>query len=190
MTSLRDLFARLRARGPGLLPATLLVWFALEALAFYLVVAAIGFWGAVAVGLLTSLAGVELFRHVGRQAVDGLKATAAGEAPREGALLDGTLATIGATLLILPGFASDFIGLALAAPSIRGWIARTFAPRFVERRTPGVIDLEVGEWRAGAPAEAQRIGQRGEAVDVEFTEVKPPRGAPASSSGVRGGQGP
>jgi len=171
MTSLRELLARLRARGPGLLAGTLLAWLALECVAFYLVVAAIGFWGAVAVGLLTSLAGVELFRHVGRQAVDGLKATAAGDAPREGAFLDGTLATIGATLLILPGFASDFIGLALAAPSVRGWIARTFAPRFMERRTPGVVDLDAGEWRAGAPEGTKRI----DAVDVEFVEVRRPK---------------
>lgn len=171
MNSLRDLFARLKARGPGLLAATLIAWLLLETLAFYLVVAAIGFWGAVAVGLLTSLAGVELFRHVGRSAMAGLKSTAEGQAPREGALLDGTLATIGAILLILPGFASDFIGLALAAPSVRGWIAKTFAPRFSERRAPGVIDLEAGEWRAGAPEGTKRI----DAVDVEFVEVKRPQ---------------
>jgi len=183
MNSLRELWAGLKARGPGLLSAVLIGWLIVEFAAFYLVVAAIGFWGAVAVGLLTSLAGVELFRHVGRSAMQGLKSTAEGQAPREGAFLDGTLATIGATLLVLPGFASDFIGLALAAPSVRGWIARTFAPRFGERRAPGVIDLEAGEWRTGAPESAKRI----EAVDVEFVEVRGPRapGAPRGETETR-----
>jgi UPF0716 protein FxsA len=35
------------------------------------------------------------------------------------AVLDGTLAGLGAVLLILPGFVSDLVGLALAAPSFR-----------------------------------------------------------------------
>lgn len=186
MNALRELFARLRARGPGLLGAVLIGWLLLEIVAFSLVVAAIGVWGAVAVGLLTSLAGVELFRHVGRSAMAGLKSTAEGQAPREGALLDGTLATIGATLLILPGFASDFVGLALAAPSVRGWIARTFAPRFVERRAPGVIDLEAGEWKAGAPEGTKRI----DAIDVEFVEVRGPRAPSAQPKGGPEARGP
>ncbi len=38
------------------------------------------------------------------------------------AVLDGTLAGLGAVLLILPGFVSDLVGLALAAPSIRFWV--------------------------------------------------------------------
>lgn len=186
MNSLREMFARLRARGPGVVSATLIGWFALEVVAFYLVVAAIGFWGAVGVGLLTSLAGVELFRHVGREAMAGLKSTAEGAAPREGAFLDGTLATIGATLLILPGFASDFIGLALAAPSVRGWIARKFAPRFVERRTPGVVDLDAHEWQAGAPEGAKRI----DAIDVEFVEVRGPRASGAQAGSEPEARGP
>ena len=172
MTSLREMLARLRARGPGLFSLTLIAWFVIEVAAFYLVVAAIGFWGAVGIGIVTSLAGVELFRHIGRQAGDGIRASAAGETPRGGAVLDGTLATIGATLLILPGFASDFIGLALAAPSIRGWIARTFAPRVVTRSRPGVVDLGPDEWRAGAPQDAPRI----DVIDVEIietTQVRP-----------------
>lgn len=174
MFGLGDLMTRLRGFGFGLLSTTLVAWFVVEALAFWAVVSAIGFWGAVGVGLLTSLAGVELFRHVGRQAMEGLKSTASGEAPREGAFLDGTLATIGATLLVLPGFVSDFVGLALASPSVRGWVARVFAPRFAERRSPVVVDLGPGDWRPGAPADARRI----DAIDVEFVEVKGPR-APA-----------
>jgi UPF0716 protein FxsA len=144
--ALKELFAGLARRGPGPVAATLLIWLALEILAFWAVVEALGALGAVAVGLLTTLAGIGLFRHVGRQAVEGLKASAAGESPREGAFLDGTLAAVGAALLVLPGFASDFVGLALAAPSLRGWIARRFSPRFERRAPPGVIDLDPSEW--------------------------------------------
>lgn len=174
MNAFKDLFARLSARGPGPVAGTLILWFVLEVLAFWAVVEALGVFGAVAVGLLTSLAGVALFRRVGRQAVEGLKAGAEGAAPREGAFLDGTLAAIGATLLILPGFASDFIGLALAAPSVRGWIVRRFAPAVARRTPPGVVDLDPADW---SPADSARA--RLEASDVgavEATRVRAPRG--------------
>lgn len=172
MKTLRDLFSRLAARGPGPVAATLILWFVLEVVAFWAVVEAIGVAGAIAVGLLTSLAGVALFRMIGRQAVEGLRASAEGAQPREGALLDGTLAAIGATLLVLPGFASDFVGLALAAPSVRGWIARRFAPSFVRRAPPGVVDLDPSDWRA-APDPATRRLEIKEIVIIERAQTRP-----------------
>jgi UPF0716 protein FxsA len=63
-------------------------------------------------------------------------------------------------LLVLPGFVSDLVGLALAAPSLRGWIARRFAPETIvtTRRTPrDVIDLDPQDWRAGADPGADRL---------------------------------
>jgi UPF0716 protein FxsA len=168
--TLKDLFSRLAARGPGPVAATLILWLVAEVVAFWAVVQAIGVSGAVMVGLLTSLAGLALFRMIGRQAVEGLKNAAEGQNPREGAFLDGTLAAIGATLLILPGFASDFVGLALASPSARGWLARRFAPSFVKRAAPGVIDLDPDDWRPAPDPAGPRIDHR-QIVIVESVET-------------------
>jgi len=67
-------------------------------------------------------------------------------------IVDGALSTIGSVLLVLPGFVSDFAGLALAAPSIRGWVAERLPlvtggslPR-MRRRAPEVVELSPHEW--------------------------------------------
>jgi UPF0716 protein FxsA len=70
------------------------------------------------------------------------------------AVLDGTLAGLGAVLLILPGFVSDFVGLALAAPSVRFWVTeRLKLGKFGRPAAPKVIELVPREWsRHDGPA--------------------------------------
>lgn len=157
----RGLFGAVAARRPGALTLALALWLVLEFVAFWIVVDRIGLAGACLVGLVATLAGVVILRHVGRGAIDGLRKAAQGGAPQEGALLDGVLAAAGGALLILPGFVSDLVGLALAAPSLRGWIARRFAPAVASARPapPGVIDLDPQDWRAGADPRTPRIGR-------------------------------
>jgi UPF0716 protein FxsA len=159
--SARGLFGAMAARRPGALTLALALWLVLEFAAFWIVVDRVGLLGACLIGLAATLAGIAILRHAGRGAIDGLRRAANGDAPREGALLDGVLAATGGVLLILPGFVSDLVGLALAAPSLRGWIARRFAPTQVAARPapPGVIDLDPQDWRAGADPAAPRIGR-------------------------------
>ena len=141
------------------LPAAILAYFALwlgaELAAFGLVVHAIGFVGAIALCILTSIAGVARLRQMGVSAVLRLRHTASGDASANNGmsrerLADGALAGLGAVLLILPGFVSDLAGLALAAPSVRFWVldrlnlSRSGAGG---RRTgPALIDLTPREW--------------------------------------------
>ena len=158
----RGLFGAMAARRPGALTLALALWLVLEFVAFWIVVDRIGLAGACLVGLAATLAGIVILRHVGRGAIDGLRRAAEGGAPQEGALLDGVLAAAGGALLILPGFVSDLVGLALAAPSLRGWIARRFAPAQVagaRPAPPGVIDLDPQDWRVGADPQTPRLGR-------------------------------
>jgi UPF0716 protein FxsA len=119
----------------------LLVWLICEALAFAAVVHALGVGAAILIGLATSLVGALALRGLGRTAVAALRGGLG--TGREVKLLDGGLAALGAALLLLPGFLSDLVGLALLAPSIRTRVAA----RAARPKPTGVVELDPGEWR-------------------------------------------
>jgi UPF0716 family protein affecting phage T7 exclusion len=67
--------------------------------------------------------------------------------------MPGLAPTIGAILLIMPGFITDAFGAALLIPGFRRWATATLAKRLARgSRKPNdkVIDLEPGEWRSVA----------------------------------------
>jgi UPF0716 protein FxsA len=122
------------------------LWLFGEIFVFALIADAIGLGGAILATLLTSLLGVALLRRLGRTARDELKgALAAGRAIRLGpeVLQSGVLTALGAVLLVLPGFLSDCVGLALLTPLLRRRPER--APPSAEK--PDVIDLSPQDWR-------------------------------------------
>jgi UPF0716 protein FxsA len=119
------------------------LWLFSEIFVFGLVSAAIGLGGAIFATLLTSLLGAVLLRRLGRTARQELKALLKGGVIRvaPGALESGVLAALGGVLLVLPGFLSDCVGLALLVPALR----RPMSPPPVEK--PDVIDLSPQDWR-------------------------------------------
>lgn len=138
-------------RLPFVIATYFALWLGAELLAFGAVVHAIGFAGAIALCLLTSIAGVAMLRRLGATAALRLRQTAFRNAERNGLskerLVDRTLEALGAVLLILPGFVSDLAGFALAAPSFRLWlIERLNLGRVSHRRAPALIDLTPREW--------------------------------------------
>ena len=147
-------------RRPSYFFTGILAWLALEIGIFWLVVQLLGLLGAVLLGLLTSLAGIAVLRNLGYGAASALRKALDGKELANGRMLDGALTAVGAALLILPGFVSDLAGLALAAPSLRQWLARRFGgpvPTGKPSAGPSVIDLEPKEWqsikgRAGKPS--------------------------------------
>jgi UPF0716 protein FxsA len=144
---------------PGPLALGLCVWLACEVAAFVIVAQHVGFGGAILIGIATTILGLVTLRRVGMSAIRNLKRAFDGAQPTPGAMLDGALAALGATLLILPGFLSDLVGLALAAPSIRQWLAHRFGAvarpgRPPVQARPGAIDLAPDDWQRIEEAKA------------------------------------
>jgi UPF0716 protein FxsA len=150
-------------RLPVLFVTYLSLWLGAELAAFAAVVHLIGIAGAILACILTTLAGLSTLRRVGLSAISRLRQAVARRASDQSglsreAVLDGTLAGLGAVLLILPGFVSDLVGLALAAPSVRFWVTeRLTLGKFGRLRNgrsaaPKAIELAPREWsRHAAP---------------------------------------
>lgn len=144
-------------------PLFLFAWALAEFVAFAMVAKTLGFLGALLLCLATSLAGLAMLRRVGVSAALGLRRAmargrdpdVAAQAQREAAT-DGALAALGALLLILPGFVSDFFGLALASPSVRAWAQERMSPSRGRGGGPATLDLEPQEWRRLDPPKVAR----------------------------------
>ncbi|MGJ0424565.1 FxsA family protein [Methylocystis sp.] len=134
-----------------LVGAVLATWIVLEILCFALVVRAVGLLVAIALAIGASLLGLSDVRRLLDFVRAGLAAKAKGEssAMLDGAMLDGALQALASILLILPGFASDFVGLALKSPSVRQSLARRLRARSGSA-DPRIIDLDPREWRREA----------------------------------------
>lgn len=122
----------------------LTAWLVIEIIAFILVVQFLGTLAAIALGVGTTLLGLadvkRLFVYLrGRVANPRAQGRASSH------LLEGALEAVGCVLLILPGFASDLVGLALKAPSVRASIASHIRNGGASRG-PQTIDLAPNEW--------------------------------------------
>lgn len=119
-------------------------WLVIEIVAFILVVQFLGMLAAIALGVGTTLLGLadikRLFVYL-----RGRVANPRAQMRSSGNLLEGTLEAVGCILLILPGFASDLIGLALKAPSVRASLADRIR-NGTAKRGPQTIDLAPNEW--------------------------------------------
>ena len=153
-------------RRPPLFLIAILSCLLIEFAAFSLVAHLIGLSGAILLGLASTLAGIGLLRGIGRGAARHVKNMLEGRETPNGRMLDGALTAFGAILLILPGFASDLIGLILAAPSSRQFLARRFGgdSRAINSDRLDVIDLSPIDWtyadtpKSGEEKAAKRIG--------------------------------
>jgi UPF0716 protein FxsA len=161
----------------------LLAWPALEIAIFIKVAGAIGWIGAILLTIATSVAGSWLMRIQGFKAMNRFLASAeSGELP-VATVIDGMGIFMAGMLLVLPGFVSDAIGLALFIPPLRRrltlWVFRRLLHQPAQR----------GGWRPGprqGPADrgGPRTGGGGSGfrsdnvVDAEFESVAPERKAP------------
>jgi UPF0716 protein FxsA len=138
-----------------------------EIAVFLLVAALIGFLGAFALMLATTLAGVVVLRQAGRGRIAQFRvAVSDAEITGVEANTAGFLTVLAGFLLVLPGFLTDLIGVALLIGPVRRWCGRTFQS-WVSRKQHaerGVIDL--------APTEWQQVPDR----EIENRSRKPPPG--------------
>lgn len=131
-------------------------WAIGEILAFCLAVKLMGLGTTLLVMFGTSVLGIALLRRIGLEAAREFRRSAMMGGGSNAGFVDGTLAAFGALLLILPGFVSDAMGLALSTPSIRQAVAGRFLIAGTARPGPGpaprraaqdVIDLAPEDWR-------------------------------------------
>lgn len=134
----------------------LALWTVAEVIVFILVTRLIGVPEALLLAFLTSLFGWTLLKRAGASAMLKLRATLDGRVGGAGSqrFLDETLTTIGAVALLLPGFLSDLVGLALALPAARDRLSHWVAHKGLAGSRPGghrttgpaTIDLDPDDW--------------------------------------------
>jgi UPF0716 protein FxsA len=119
---------------------------------FVAVALKLGVLAALALTILTSLAGMAVIRSAGQRDLQRVR-TAFGERTISRVELDGHgfLTVLGGFLLVLPGFLTDIAGALLLLPPTQRAIGAALrrAVGRMERGNgrPDVVDLPPGEWR-------------------------------------------
>lgn len=145
----------------------LALWCVAEAAVFVAAAHVVGLGWTMLAELATTALGFALLKRTGAAAMLKLRAAFQGRlAPGQSRGVDaieGALAVLGALALVLPGFLSDLLGLALLAGVVRRRLATLIASgrfgrpggvRVTVRRGGAagraeVLDLQPGEWRSG-----------------------------------------
>jgi len=119
---------------------------------FIAVALKLGILAALALTILTSLAGMAVIRNAGSSDLQRVR-SAFGERTIRRVELDGRgfLTLLGGFLLVLPGFLTDIFGALLLLPPTQKAIGAALrrAVSRMERASgrPDVVDLPPGEWR-------------------------------------------
>jgi UPF0716 protein FxsA len=140
------------------IPITVLVLaFVLAEIAgFILVGKALGVLATLALTVLATVTGITLLRHQGFMTLERAKAEIRARQMPARPLFDGALQTLAALLMILPGFITDIIGLALFVPALRDviwWRLAKQVETHIARRPPlngraaTIVELEAGDYR-------------------------------------------
>ena len=121
---------------------------------------AIGVLATLALILFAMIAGSILLRRQGFATLAKVRADlAAGKAPAE-PLAEGAVLTLASLLIMVPGFLSDLLGVALFVPPVRAALWRALRHRSQIRplqqvaasaAPPKVVDLEPSEYGAARP---------------------------------------
>lgn len=135
-------------------PLAFLLWPLIEIGGFIAVGKAIGILPTLGAIVLSAIIGGLLLRFEGVRILrQTLTALQSGKRP-DIALAHAALAAFGGLLLLLPGFFSDIVGIALFLPPVRSAVIALFSWMMgpvviVETRSSGptVVDLEPDEWR-------------------------------------------
>lgn len=117
-------------------PLILIGWPLAEIAGFVMVGRAVGLWATLGLVIASALLGVVLLRSQGMHMLRKISTES-----REGrdpgrSLIDGAMLVVAGILLLLPGFASDIVGLALFLPFVRNFIWSLIGRRVVVMRSP------------------------------------------------------
>jgi UPF0716 protein FxsA len=124
----------------------LLAWPAAEIVAFFCVVAAVGFATAMFLVVLTSVAGLLVLRHFSSSMRVETPHGFVGASSWRGGIGPG----LGGIFLLIPGFLTSALGVLILFPLSRRWLLTRLQRLFADRprpADPGIIDLTPSEWR-------------------------------------------
>ncbi len=128
----------------------LVLWPLVEIAVFLQVVGWIGVLNTLAIMVAISLCGAWMVKRQGVGTLARMRAELDDGRIPTGPMTDGGLLATAGFLLLIPGFVTDVIGLALLVPpvrrGVRGWLGRRFTVRTMRvRRGPGPDYLDVDE---------------------------------------------
>jgi UPF0716 protein FxsA len=135
----------------------------------------LGVTGTLAELALSALLGIFTLRLLGQEAMAALSAAAQQRSSLAGPLADAALKALGALLLILPGFATDGLGLALLLPVVRTIAVHRVMQAAVKRGAQGER-----VYRTGARREGDSVILDGDYVDLGNDPPKGPNTPPAN----------
>ena len=120
----------------------------MELIVFIAVAVAIGFAAALGLILLGCIGGMLLLRHAGGSHISRLRvAMAEGNFSSLQADATGGLILLAGVLLVIPGFITDAVGLALLVPPLRRAVLGFVGVKpGAARASDGVVDLEPEQW--------------------------------------------
>lgn len=160
-------------------PLILIGWPLAEIAGFVLVGRAVGLWATLGLVIGTAILGAVLLRsqgmHILRQISDEGRE---GRMPAR-AVIDAAMIVVAGILLLLPGFITDIIGLALFIPFVRSFLWSLIGRRIVVVRSPGSTSYR---YEGGSPSPEGR--KPGPVVDLDEEDFhrNPESSSPNSSS--------
>ena len=129
-----------------------------EIAVFVAVALKLGVLAALALTILTSLAGMAIVRNAGHGEIARVR-DAVGDRTIRRLELNGTgvLTVLGGFLLVIPGFVTDVLGALLLFPPtqhvLRAALRRAIAGAEAPAAPPGVVDLTPDQWKRGPEAQ-------------------------------------
>jgi UPF0716 protein FxsA len=160
--------------------APFLILPALEVAVFVLVCLAVGFWTAFGLVVAGSVAGIIVLRFQGLGAIMRMRQRL--EAGDTAGVMEALWRTAAGALLVIPGFLTDVVALALMVPRLRRAIGAVLVGLVVASRVSRRSSRPGGDPRAEPRTPPERSAPprplpTGPVIDVEFEDLPPAGGA-------------
>jgi UPF0716 protein FxsA len=153
----------------------LLLWPLAEIAGFVVVGRALGLWWTLGLVILTGLMGAYLLRRQGLHLLQTLsKESQQGQIPAS-SVVNGAMIVVAGIFLLLPGFITDILGLALFIPVVRQLLWSRVGKRFVTVRTSARGGFGRGPGPGPGPSRdgpSSPAGTPGKVLDLDEDEFR------------------
>jgi UPF0716 protein FxsA len=149
-------------------PLFFIFWPLAEIAGFILVGKMIGVWATLALVIGTGVLGAMLMRRQGMRLLRRVSLESRrGRTPGQ-ALIHGAMVVVAGILLLLPGFLTDIIGLALLVPAVRSFIWAQIGRRVVVARSGGGTGFRYSNPKGNkGPSRGNGSNRSGPVVDLD-----------------------